>query len=491
MQEGCMAEIETITKTKLTDRFILALPPAPEGRRRTVWDETEPGLAIVVTDTGHKSFKVVKRIRGGAPVKLTLKPAYPVMTLALARERARAYKIELASGINPRQRERGEDEERRRREEEEKNRVTFALAAEVYIKKGIIGEDPDDPELRTADTLEKQIRRDLLSRPWSKKAITAITKDDILQTIREIKNDPERSKPGKRSNAAATAFGHTSRILAWALKRDYGLEHNVADRIDLDEEVGKPGKSRDRVLSDHEIRLFWKATGKMGYPGGSMLRLLFLSACRLREIAKAERSEFEDVDGAESIGGKLLTVPARRMKGRKRAAVEHGVPIVPLMEEVLSEVPKFAGGGKFVFSKNGGRTPSCNFSLLKTELVEAVEQVQRDDLGLPASAPIPDEHRVPHFTLHDFEKNHAQLAVSREDSTRYCGAGDCAQDRGRQGDLRPLQLFGREARRLGAWRGVSRPHPGQRRQRVRARGSASGLGLILNPEHGDSGIPLE
>ena len=49
----------------MTDRFIANLPPAPVGKRTTVWDEAEPGLAIVVTDRGSKSFKVVKRIRDG------------------------------------------------------------------------------------------------------------------------------------------------------------------------------------------------------------------------------------------------------------------------------------------------------------------------------------------------------------------------------------------------------------------------------------------
>jgi len=51
----------------LTDRFIANLPPAPAGKRTAVWDEAEPGLAIVVTDRGSKSFKVVKRVGGGSP----------------------------------------------------------------------------------------------------------------------------------------------------------------------------------------------------------------------------------------------------------------------------------------------------------------------------------------------------------------------------------------------------------------------------------------
>jgi len=417
----------------LTDRLLKALTyggkrVGPDGTliagtkartegRRTVWDDWRDehdqttGLCIIITEKNAKTFKVVRRVKGEKrPVKYTLgRYDKGEVTLADARDQARKARDMMRKGVNPVEEERKERERKQREREQEKARVTFAEAAELYIAKCIIGEDPDDPELRTADTLEKQIRRDLLSRPWSRKAIVAVTKDDILQMVRDIKQDPKRSKPRRRSNAGATAFNHARRILAWAMKRDFGLGANVADRIDLDEEVGKKGSSRDRTLSDHEIRLFWRATGKMAYPGGTMLRLLFLSACRLREIAKAERSEFVTVDGAESIAGKMLVIPAGRMKGKKTKAVEHSVPIVPLMEHVLAEVPTFAGGGRFVFSKNAGRTPACNFSLLKQQVDETIAQVQREELGLPDGVSIPDEHRVPRWTFHDLRRSMRSL----------------------------------------------------------------------------------
>src|SRR5712675_2365589 len=98
------------TRRNLTDKYISSLKPTD--RRVTYWDSTEPGLGIVVQPSGYKSFVVIKRIRGGKPIKYVIRPEYPTMTLALAREKAVEVKRALANGINLRQQERAQDEER-------------------------------------------------------------------------------------------------------------------------------------------------------------------------------------------------------------------------------------------------------------------------------------------------------------------------------------------------------------------------------------------
>ena len=85
-----MAEVENTTsdskRRNLTDKYIASLKPT--AKRVTYWDATEPGLGIQVTPTGHKSFIVVRRIRGGGPTKYVIRPPYPTTTLATAREKA-------------------------------------------------------------------------------------------------------------------------------------------------------------------------------------------------------------------------------------------------------------------------------------------------------------------------------------------------------------------------------------------------------------------
>ena len=54
-------ELETVP---LNDRGLKALKPAAPGKRRVVQDAVVPGLAVKVTDRGHKSFVLIKRYPG-------------------------------------------------------------------------------------------------------------------------------------------------------------------------------------------------------------------------------------------------------------------------------------------------------------------------------------------------------------------------------------------------------------------------------------------
>jgi integrase len=382
------AKAATTTRRALTDKYIQSIKPTD--RRATYWDSTEPGLGVVVQPSGYKSFVVIKRIRGGKPVKYVIRPEYPVMTLALAREKAAAVKRDLAAGINTRQQERQQDEERERQKSEEV-RISFAAVAEQYIAKKLVG-------LRCAGLIEQIIRRDVLSRPWARKSITAVSKADVVLMIHDIVTDKKRTTPGQWSTPAERAYNQTRKILAWGLTKDFGLENNVADRIDIAEELGAEKRgARERVLEDHEIRAFWRVTGKENYPGGAMLRLLFMSACRLREIAHCEWSEFSTIDGVEALSGPVLIIPAARMKGRNGKVTEHVVPIVTAMQAILDAVPKFAGNPRFVFSQKGGRTPFSAFANLKNR----VDALMRE--ALP---------ELPHWQFHDLRRT-ARSLMSR------------------------------------------------------------------------------
>ena len=52
-------------------------------------------------------------------------------------------------------------------------------------------------------------------------------------------------------------------------------------------------ESRDRVLSDDEIRLAWNAFDRVAWPFGPLAKLLLLTGARLDEIAGARWSEID------------------------------------------------------------------------------------------------------------------------------------------------------------------------------------------------------
>jgi hypothetical protein len=75
-------------KKPLTDRAIVALKPAPKGKRSLIWDALVPGLAVRVTDKGQRSFVLVTRYPGSrnpapAPLARLVQLACPTLVRLL------------------------------------------------------------------------------------------------------------------------------------------------------------------------------------------------------------------------------------------------------------------------------------------------------------------------------------------------------------------------------------------------------------------------
>ena len=90
-------------KVALTDRSLQALRPAPEGQRAIVWDALLPGMAVRVSGKGKRSFYAVKRRAGQTQPSWVLLGAYPVVTVAEARSKARAALWRAYGGSRPRE----------------------------------------------------------------------------------------------------------------------------------------------------------------------------------------------------------------------------------------------------------------------------------------------------------------------------------------------------------------------------------------------------
>ena len=136
-------------------------------------------------------------------------------------------------------------------------------------------------------------------------------------------------------------------MFGWALQRDvYGLELNPAARVKIADLIGAP-TVRDRVLSDNELRLVWRAANCLPYPYGPLLKMLMLTGQRVNEMAGARWSEIE---------GDVLVVPPARMKGK----AAHAVPLTPRVVELLDALPRFAAGD-FLFTASVGARPVSGF----------------------------------------------------------------------------------------------------------------------------------
>jgi len=86
----------TINFTKAT----LEALPSPGTGRSEYQDTKIPGLKIRVTSKGVKTFCVLKRVKGGAPLRSTL-GRFPEMSIEQARRQAMFVLSEIAEGGNP------------------------------------------------------------------------------------------------------------------------------------------------------------------------------------------------------------------------------------------------------------------------------------------------------------------------------------------------------------------------------------------------------
>ena len=88
---------ETIGFTKLK---IEALPAPPAGTRAVYHDSKGAGLQLRITDKGIKTFSVFRRIKGGAPERVTL-GRFPDVSVENARRRAEELTGIMAKGDSP------------------------------------------------------------------------------------------------------------------------------------------------------------------------------------------------------------------------------------------------------------------------------------------------------------------------------------------------------------------------------------------------------
>jgi integrase len=295
--------------------------------------------------------------------------------LAAAREKARDWLALIKTGVDPK-----DIEEAKRKAESEKRLAaerakqnTFAAAVEIFLKEYV-----HDRKLRQAKVVEHRIRKELVP-DWCDKPIQSITRDDVEDIIRRIK---ERPAPRYAHNV----LDDMKMFFGWCVdvvKRDkpYKLASAPTDRIKPGKLIG-PKNIRTRVLDDHELHALWLAADKLGYPFGDITKMLMLTGTRLREAAGAQWQEFN---------GATWTIPAARFKSGQ----EHRLPITDDMRALLDGLPRFKSGS-FVFSFRYGLRAVSGFSDAKRKL---------------------DEHmpkEMPAFCFHDIRRSvRSRLAALR------------------------------------------------------------------------------
>jgi integrase len=214
--------------THLTDRTIVALPvPAERERQRDYWDDVLRGFGVRVSYGGRRAFVLRYRVNNRLR-RLTLGP-YPDLSLFEARRKAREVLGDVARGDDPVQ-----DKQERRDAE------TFRGLAQAYLEMA-------QKRHRSWKEEERIINKDLLPE-FGHRLLVDIRRRDVRDHVEAIARKRDAPIMANRTLAVLSC------MFNYALDHEW-IEANPAARIPA------PGveRSRDRVLSDDELRELWTA----------------------------------------------------------------------------------------------------------------------------------------------------------------------------------------------------------------------------------------
>jgi integrase len=380
-------------RTELTDKEVRALLPAPTGSRYEINDPGLAKFAVRVNDRGQGTYILVARFPGHKqPARREIAKVGEV-SLAEARETASEWIALIKRGVDPKH-----EVERQKQAKLRKQAVTFASVAELWLKKHAA-------KLRTFKSIERMVQVELIGTTkdprLGHRPIAEIAKGEVKDLLNAIIDSG-------RTRTAHLVFEYLRGVYTWAEdQEDYGLEASPTDKIKPKAMFGER-VVRTHVLSDDEVKSFWAATGRMGYPHGPLFRLLLLTGARLREIGGASWREinpdnWREIDHKKlvadlrKVDAKLtdpqafakvstikLTVPSERFKSN----AEHLVPLSSMALALLKELPTFASGD-YIFTVTGER-PVESFASAKRRL----DRLMAEE---PGYEPAP-------FVLHDLRR---------------------------------------------------------------------------------------
>ena len=285
-------------------------------------DDLVIGLSCRVYDTGKKVFYLNKRLDGSQRrIKIG---EFPYVSLEQARIKARDLLTQIELG----EFEKGDDAPKA---------PTLAIVVEDFIR--LYAKPRNRDWKRTAALLRK-------FEPLYSKPIDEIKRPMIVAILDEL-------IAGGMGTGVNRALSSISKLFNWAADRGI-IEHNPIAGM----KKPVPERSRDRILSDKELRAVWRSSAAEGYPFGVFTQVLIATGQRRSEVAEMRWSEIDFEKG-------IWTLPAERAKNKSL----HVIPLSPVVTDLLQSVPRFLRSD-YVFTTTG-TSPISGIGKYKERLTSA------------------------------------------------------------------------------------------------------------------------
>jgi len=283
---------DSMPKIALTDRFCATVKPL--AGRTDFFDETVAGLALRVTETGHRSWSYhFTSPRDGKRARLTV-GSYPATTLAAARGKAMEARGHVERGQDPRLTLAGRGVAE----------MTVAGLVQVYLA------DPEKAARRSNAESARRIHRNVLP------VIGDFRVADLRRRDVRRVTDPIVGR-GKLVEAARV-WEDVRGMMRWAVEQELLEVDPVAG-------MAKPGGGTpsERVLGDEEIATLWNGLPAALARSTScqlIIKLCLVTAQRVGEVAGMP---FRELD--------LRTAEWRLPPERTKNGHAHAVPLSDLV----------------------------------------------------------------------------------------------------------------------------------------------------------------
>jgi integrase len=333
-----------LSKRPLTDRGIAALKPAKGRPYSLAWDALLPGLAVRVTATGSKSFVLVGRFPGSSNPTARALGKVGAITLSDARDKARAWHKLLAAGVDP--------------ADARSDTETVRVVCEDYQAR-------EGAALRSASWRRGALER-LVYPTLGRRPVMELRRADMVRL-----HDKLRAENGPV--IANRIVELLRRIFNWYSIRNEDFKSPIVRGMTTAE------ASRDRVLTDAELRAIWKS--EVDPALSAYVRFLLLTAARRTEASEMKWSEMADG---------VWTLPAARNK----TGHELVRPLSAAAVALLAGLPRL---GEWVFSRTGTATLGMSKSKASLDAASGISGWRLHDLrrtarSLMSRAGVPNDH---------------------------------------------------------------------------------------------------
>lgn len=347
---------------EMTDRFCQAAKPL-EGKQTDFFDAVVRGLCLRVSPGGTRTWNLIYTKPGDAKRARMKLGRYPEITLAKAREKARAARASIGEGVDPTAEKRAQAASQ-----------TVSDLVDNYIARHASTK-------RSGREIARRLRKNVSDVIGAIK-LNELHRRDITKVLDAIKDRGAHIEANR-------VFQDLRAMIRWAVTRG-DLDQNIMAgmRRPTEESI------RERVLTGDEIRIMWAALpdAQMHEATRRILRLCLVTGQRVGEIAGMRRDEI-DLDAA------VWTIPPDRTKNGREHVVPLSAMAVAIIREQIKDVEAIAErGGRsvpaWIFPGPGFRAPVTGGSIPK-----ALKRIERDGTVLGVSP----------FTPHDLRRTAATL----------------------------------------------------------------------------------